>query len=274
MLGLSTCAGQQSRQRRSRLTSLLVPLVASLVACAGSPQADLAPKGLEAPANDQVLASSPVWEIAGTSVQGREIRSLTLGQGRRKVLYIGGIHGDEPEGANATAALPGEFLAAGLSEAVTLTVVEDANPDGRAMGTRVNANHVDLNRNFPARNFDGTVRESGQTPLNQPESRAVHNVIEKVRPDLVIAMHSWDGRQFVNFDGPARAIAERFSATSGLPVAESTSFSATPGSLGSYLGRDRGLPLITIELLKGSDPERNWELIRDALIEAIAGHGP
>jgi hypothetical protein len=164
-------------------------------------------------------------------------------------------------------------LTSGLAETVTLTVTEDVNPDGRIAGTRGNANGVDLNRNFPATNFDGTDPENGKTPLNQPESRALHDLIERVRPDLVIAMHSWDGQQFINFDGPARSIAERFSTTSGLPVAESTSFAQTPGSLGSYLGRDRGVPLITIELLKGSDPLRNWEAIKDALIQAIAGRG-
>src|SRR5262249_20156710 len=42
------------------------------------------------------------WEEVGTSVQGRPIRVRTLGHGPRKVLFIGGIHGDEREGAVAT----------------------------------------------------------------------------------------------------------------------------------------------------------------------------
>ena len=87
----------------------------------------------------------------------------------------------------------------------------------------------------------------------------------------MLAVHSWAGRQFINFDGPAREIAERFSVASGLPVEESSSFAPTPGSLGSYFGRDRGIPVVTIEVLKGSDPTAVWEQLRAALLQAIRG---
>lgn len=167
--------------------------------------------------------------------------------------------------------MPAAFEAAGLAGAVTLTILEDANPDGRAAGTRDNANGVDVNRNFPAKNFDATNPSNGGTPLNQPESLAVRDTIDRIAPDLVLVAHSWAGRQFVNFDGPAREIAERFAASSGLPVEASTSFTPTPGSLGSYFGRDRGTAVLTIEVLKGSDPKTVWEQIREALLQAIAG---
>ena len=162
------------------------------------------------------------WEVVGTSVQGRPIRVLTVGHGPRKVLFIGGIHGDEPEGAVTTAELPAAFETAGLADEVTLTIIEDANPDGRAAGTRGNANGVDVNRNFPASNFDTTDPSNGGKPLSEPESRAVKDTIDRIHPNLVIVAHSWAGRQFINFDGPAREIAERFAASSGLPVEEST----------------------------------------------------
>lgn len=211
------------------------------------------------------------WVVIGTSVQGRPIRLLTLGHGPRKVLLIGGIHGDEAEGAYTTSQLPAAFTDAHLGDAVTLAILEDANPDGRAAGTRENANGVDVNRNFPASNFDPADPSSGRAPLSQPESRTVRDLIERMNPALVLALHSWAGRQFVNFDGPARALADRFAAASGLPVEESTAFAPTPGSLGSYAGRDRGTPVLTIEVRKGSDPKAVWELIRAALLEVIAG---
>jgi protein MpaA len=87
----------------------------------------------------------------------------------------------------------------------------------------------------------------------------------------VLVAHSSTGRQFINFDGPARRIAGRFAASSGLPVEESNTFAPTPGSLGSCFGRDRGTPVLTIEVRKGSDPKAVWEQIRGALLEAIAG---
>ncbi|CAM2933652.1 hypothetical protein BST27_11985 [Mycobacterium intermedium] len=207
----------------------------------------------------------------GTSVQGRPIRLLTLGHGPRKVLVIGGIHGDETEGAYSIRELPAAFAEARLDDAVTLAILEDANPDGRAAGTRENANRIDINRNFPASNFDAADPSSGHEPLSQPESRIVRDLIESLNPALIIALHSWTGRQFVNFDGPARALAERFAASSGLPVEESTAFAPTPGSLGSYAGRDRGTAVLTIEVLKGTDPKTVWERIRVALLGVIAG---
>ena len=211
------------------------------------------------------------WDVVGTSVQGRPIRVKTFGHGPRRVLFVGGIHGDEQEGAYATTQLPAAFTDAGLTDAVTLTILEDANPDGRANGTRGNAKGVDINRNFPATNFDTSNPAYGGSPLSQPESRAVYDTIGRIGPDLVLVAHSWEGRHFVNFDGPAGPIAERFSADSGLPVEESSSFAPTPGSLGSYVGRDRGTPILTIELLKGSDPRADWDQIRTALLHAIGG---
>ena len=186
-------------------------------------------------------------------------------------MFIGGIHGDEAEGAYATAQLPAAFEEAGLGGAVTLTILEDANPDGRVARTRGNAAGVDLNRTFPAKNFDPSNPAGGGKPLSQPESRAVVDLIDRVRPDLVIVMHSWRDREFINFDGPARALAERFSASSGIPITASNEFPATPGSLGSYFGRDRGVAVLTVELVKGSDPAAGWDKIRQAVLEAIAG---
>ncbi len=194
-----------------------------------------------------------------------------LGHGPRRSCLSAASTADETEGAYSTAELPAAFPAAGFADAVTLTILEDANPDGRATGTRDNANGVDVNRNFPAKNFDAANPSSGGTALNQPETQAVDHMIERAKPDLVLVAHSWLNRQFINFDGPSRAIAERFSASSGLPVAETSSFAPTPGSLGSYFGRDRGISVLTIELLKGSDPKADCEKIRAALLEAIRG---
>jgi len=249
------------------ILSLLVVAVLGCGCTRGAP-----PSNHTAATSSANPASEP-WQVAGTTVEGRPIRLQTLGHGPRKVLFIGGIHGDEAEGSYTTSALPSAFNEAGLAENVTLTIVEDANPDGRAAGTRGNANGVDVNRNFPASNFDPAGPENGRTPLSQPEARTVVNVLDGTDPDLVIVVHSWRDRQFINFDGPAREIADRFARTSGLTVAESSDFAPTPGSLGSYAGRDRHIPLITIEFRQGSDPKSDWEQIREALIAAIRGPG-
>ena len=44
----------------------------------------------------------------------------------------------------------------------------------------------------------------------------------------------------------------------------------TPGSLGSYLGVDRGVPILTIEFERGGDPEASWAAMRDG-VAAVLG---
>ncbi|MDT5092974.1 MAG: murein peptide amidase [Mycobacterium sp.] len=258
--------------------ALVLGLTASVAAsgCSGStPNAASSPVTPTTPAATPNATQTPTgsdgWQTVGTSVKGLPIRARTFGHGPRNVLFIGGIHGDEAEGAYTTDQLPAAFADAGLADTVTLTIIEDANPDGRAARTRTNANGVDVNRNFPAKNFDSTNPANGGEPLSQPESRAVKETVDRINPALAIVAHSWDGRQFINFDGPARELAEKFSASTGLPVEESSSFAPTPGSFGSYFGRDRGIAVLTIEVLKGSDPKAVWEKIGTALLTAIAG---
>lgn len=223
------------------------------------------------PGSTGPLSRAADWQHLGESVEGRPIRAVMLGHGSRRVLFIGGVHGDEQEGAYSTARLPTAFTAAQLEKTVSLTIVEDLNPDGRAAFTRSNANGVDINRNFPASNFDTQEPASGGVPLNQPESRLLFDLIMRTNPELVLVVHSWEGKQFVNYDGPARLVAERFARECGMPLIPSTEFSPTPGSLGSYFGRDRNTAVVTIEFLRGSDPEANWHQIEPALLSVIAG---
>ena len=43
----------------------------------------------------------------------------------------------------------------------------------------------------------------------------------------------------------------------------------TPGSLGSYAGVDRDLPIITLELSRGVGERQAWQENRDALVAAV-----
>jgi predicted deacylase len=218
-----------------------------------------------------VHSTAPVvWHTIGHSVEGRPLRVLQVGRGSRKVLWIGGIDGDERQGAVATASLAAAFNQAGLGNRTTLTILEDDNPDGSVFHTRDNANHVQLNRNFPARNFDNTNPEYGRRPLSQPESRALYNLVERVGPSLVISCHASRGHPFINYDGPAKVIAARFSELSGFPVVPSSALGfATPGSLGSLVGIDRGTPILTIEFRRDSSPTAAWNAVRQAALSAI-----
>lgn len=253
------------------LAAWLLPFTASCVL--GNPrELDAGPTPANAAREpDARSATITPWREVGKSVEGRELRVRSVGTGPRRVLWVGGIHGNEREGAIATAELPAAFVAAKLGATVTLTILEDANPDGSALGKRENKRGVDLNRNFPAANFDAARSRFGETPLSQPEARALHDLVKALDPHLVIVAHSWRGKHFINFDGPAEQIARKFSATSGYPLVRSSEFADTPGSLGSWIGRDLRKPILTLEWLHGKDTRAAWEETRAAILQAIGG---
>jgi predicted deacylase len=182
----------------------------------------------------------------GESHDGRPLAVEYYGQRGPRVVIIGAIHGDE-----RCTVVFGERLGERLQEGwadelgVRVTFVHVANPDGVALGTRANARGVDLNRNFPADNFVAGA-DGGPEPLSEPESRALHDLIDDTGPDAIITLHCCE--PMFDFDGPAAELAGAMAAAmpDGLdfPVDR---LGASPGSLGSWAGADRGIPVVTVE---------------------------
>jgi len=186
----------------------------------------------------------------GRSVEGRPIEAVTVGRGGARLLLIGAIHGDELEGVESAEVMR-EAMA---GSPVTLRIIRDMNPDGAAAGTRANARGVDLNRNWPASNFRrGGGR--GPHPLSEPETWAVSVEIDAFAPDVVVVFHSTARGPFVNFDGPGADLAAAFANGAARTdarwrVVPDMGY-PTPGSLGTHVGIDRGVPILTIEFDRG-----------------------
>ena len=221
-------------------------------------------------ASVRAVPESP-WQVIGQSHQGRPLRIRRIGNGPRRVIWVGGIHGDEREGAISTAELPLAFsrLPGALGQ-VTLTILEDVNPDGTALHRRGNAEGIDLNRNYPASNFLAGPN-FGERPLDQPEAKVLHDLILAERPHLVIVAHSWRKDHFINFDGPSEHLARRFGELSGYAVVPSENIHGTPGSLGSFVGIDRRTPILTLEYERGRSPDRCWSETREAILAVMGG---
>jgi predicted deacylase len=219
------------------------------------------------------------WSPIARSVEGRTIEAVTLepssvGATPRRVLVIGSIHGNEPEGLPAVQPLIAALAAARAdgSLAASVRVIRDLNPDGTAAASRTNARGIDLNRNFPASNFSPAT-DRGTVPLSEPESRTLARELDTFRPDLVIVFHSIRSGPFVNFDGPASDLAEAFVAAAQQSdprwrVQPSMGY-PTPGSLGTFVGIDRGLPILTVEFWRGHDADAARRAGVDGVMGAI-----
>ena len=184
--------------------------------------------------------------VVGRSVRGRAIVAHFLGDAGPPLLVHAGIHGDEP----GAVALVERFVATLESAPPSGRVIAlpAVNPDGLAELRKDNARGVDLNRNFPARSWrrdHPPGYDPGPSPLSEPESAALAALVDAEAPARIVAVHQ--PFACVNWDGPARELAERMAAASGWPAVADVGY-PTPGSFGACYGVDRGLPVITLEL--------------------------
>lgn len=207
----------------------------------------------------------------GESVEGREITIHIFGEGTGGTLIIGGIHGNEPTSASVAENLI-TFLRNQKVASERVAIIPAANPDGLSHGLRTNKNGVDLNRNFPAANWAKTrkgVNFGGQRPTSEPETAAILKAFAMLKPERVVSIHSME-TPCNNYDGPAKSLAEAMSKCNGYAVKENIGY-PTPGSLGSWAGIDREIPMITLELRHSMPGEKAWQENCAALMGVIAG---
>jgi murein peptide amidase A len=139
----------------------------------------------------------------GRSARGRPIRAVVrnVSGGRPLVLAVGCIHGDECAGTGVIHAMGCE-LGSG-----DIVAVPNLNPDGRALGTRLNAHGVDLNRNFAsdwqAAGARGDPEYPGRRPFSEPEARLARRLVRTLRPDVTIWFHQQVEPPLVRAWGPS-----------------------------------------------------------------------
>ena len=165
-------------------------------------------------------------------------------------LIIGVVHGDEPQGEK----LINRYIEETSSG---MLFIPSLNPDGKILGTRTNSSGVDLNRNFPTKNWERTPKDryyGGDTPESEVETRFLIDVIEEYKPSVILTLHT--PYKIVNYDGPAKEVSENISKIIDYPVEESIGY-PTPGSFGTYAGVERNIPTITLEM----DEEEKFEIL-------------
>ncbi|MEZ4811020.1 MAG: M14 family metallopeptidase [Allomuricauda sp.] len=125
------------------------------------------------------LEKSLVQDV-GNSVQGRALKSITLGSGNKRVLMWSQMHGNESTTTKAVVdminfLLQDDPLVRVILGSCTLFIIPILNPDGAKAYTRDNAKQMDLNRDAKL--------------LTQPESKALRAVFERFKPDYCFNLH-------------------------------------------------------------------------------------
>ena len=154
------------------------------------------------------------------------------------VFVIGVIHGDEPQGET----LINKYLS--CNPKTNLLMLPRLN----SCNTRCNKNGVDLNRNYPTKNWclsECNEYFGGKEPMSESETKFIVEMVEKYMPKLILTLHA--PYKVVNYDGPAQEYAQRISEIIKYPVEPSIGY-PTPGSFGTWAGVERQIPVITLEL--------------------------
>ncbi len=246
------------------------------------------------------------WDKQYISPKGHPLlyKEFTSGRPKSTTLIFCGVHGDE---------LPVMYLCIHMVRDIIfdnpklynnqqVVVAPMINPDSFLIDnpTRQNGNGVDINRNFPTKDFDAkaimqwkkSTRSSirkypGSVGGSEIETKFQMDLIERYKPDKIVSIHSPYGwldvdspNNIVNGDEPDGYDFRSFLMKSKIVAAEMSkrsnnykviNFRVYPGSLGNYAAKERGIPTYTLELPTSSYRKAHeyWLQFRKALRGAV-----
>lgn len=233
--------------------------------------------------------------VLGHSVQGRKIVWYRIGAGAKKVLFVGGIHGNEV----GTVKLMRQFLVFLIENESDFShgswyVVPCLNPDGYAVAEkypgyfsgghegRLNANRVDLNRNFEVPSFkenshwghgkdysESTSVFSGDKPFSEPETRLLRDFLVAEKIQAIYMFHNRGVDVVGAKDSISQALARRYAEQTSFRFIEDSEWQTfgLGGTLKEW-AELHGIHYVEIEGTTrwGSD----WKRQKQALIAALS----
>ena len=221
------------------------------------------------------------WFEVGKSAGNRSIwaKKINSNKGgiKPKILFIGGVHGNENEGVAFAVDFCKEF--AFENETTDLSydfyLLPIFNPDGFIQYKRQNDNGVDLNRNMATKDWSSNCEVEkyfpGVSAGSEPESKILAKIIDDFQPNYILSLHSW--KPMINTNGPVEEIAHKM--YNSLPPNERIGDTMhisddigypTPGSLGTYTGWEKKIPTITLEFARGDKLEEIYPRFRDMIL--------
>jgi protein MpaA len=208
-------------------------------------------------------SGSPIDLATNIDISGSQISS--------PILLIGGVHGDEPEGVHLASALLNVLLESKQEIKVPFILIPNLNPDGSKNNQRTNGNGVDLNRNFPCKNWSPKFEKEryfpGAAPESELETKAVVELVKKTKPRLIIHFHSWKPMVVVTADKMI-AEGEILAKGSGYKLKNSIGY-PTPGSLGDWGWGECNIPVICTEESEGTSAAKTWKKFGPSLLTIL-----
>ncbi|MEK7622077.1 MAG: M14 family zinc carboxypeptidase [Patescibacteria group bacterium] len=247
-------------------------------------------------------AASGAETVIGQSVEDRDIVAYRYGNGAKKLLFVGGVHGGYSWNTPLLAYQLMDYLKANptaIPSSVEVTVIPVLNPDGlnQVVGTtakfteaqvsassavkiagRFNANKVDLNRNFDcdwqaSGKWQTRTVSGGTAAFSEPESLAFKNYIESASPTAVVVWYSSAPGVFSSSCHEAvlpetTVLTNEYATAAGYPAYKTFDFYKITGDLVNWLAKNQ-IPAISVLLASHDDVEWDKNL---AGIKAIFAH--
>jgi len=223
----------------------------------------------------------PTHTVLGQSVQGRNIDVYTYGNGKTRIVLVGGIHGGYEWNTVVLAYQFIDYFDANpkiIPANLTVTIIPDANPDGVYKVTgkdgrftsadvstnaqvlasgRFNADDVDLNRNFdckwqPQSTWQSKTVSAGTAPFSEPEAAALRDFLLKENLAVAVFWHSQSGTVYASqcqngILPETLNTMDAYAKASGYPAVKTFDAYATTGGADDWLA-SVNIPAFTVEL--------------------------
>ena len=228
--------------------------------------------------------------LLGRSEGGRDIWALRISAAADPAVgwrVFGDHHGDEPSSGVLALATAEHLLGAyatdpgirALLDADEVWVAPMINPDGVALGSRYNANVVDLNRNY-AHEWSATAYRAGPAPFSEAETRAVRAHGSWTALGAGLSMHAgetnlgwvWNHTASPSADAglleDMALVYEQACAVPGFWVTNGAEWYATTGDTNDWAYGRHGVLDFTLEVTLDKAPPA------DTLPQVVADHLP
>ena len=239
------------------------------------------------------------WNHVRNSVTGDPLIWVTYGneamhkkKPKNTTLIFCGVHGDEITPVKFCYDIMKHVRSnQQIYKEKLIVIAPIVNPDSffRRRPTRTNYRGIDINRNFPTRDWRRSAlkmwkrryrkdkrRYPGKRPLSEPEVIFQVNLIKRYKPNKIISVHA--PLTIIDYDGPTSK-GKNFKKASQLLVQMSRKASGYriknypffPGSLGNWAGNERGIPTYTLELPSSDNRKHKeyWRLFKNAIHAAL-----